>query len=231
MSFSSLSSEENLRSHQLPGREIMPNQSSNTTMIVPRCSDDAFAVSDPQLDQDVLIPQLLSLLDVQPAEAVKPGERLKSPSRSTFVLTKRPTVISKASGLFHRLKPQASLEKKISSVRSPRKNRPCSFEEGDDGLMGLTIGQGHELHRSISLSSLGAACVPSQAQDHRSFSPTYAGGPVSGMRSQSRIPTPTFASVTMARPRQDRVDSDSTFATAGQNIYGCAEGRSHTIRH
>lgn len=133
---------------------------------------------------------------------------------------KQPSLMSKASGFFHRLRPQLNVDSSFSAVRR------FSFEVGDDAATatpGTTGGRApivpyHPiLRKSASMSSILNAAPLSPMAGLALFSvpqspPTSS--PPSEPRRVSRIPTPVRGSGSLARPRQKREDSSSSLLTA-----------------
>lgn len=185
------------------------------------------------IDPSLVMPQLLNLLDPPRDHAgstaingsnalgiTAPQPSRKQTSRvvsADNAIAKRKTVVSKASDLLHRLRPQISIDS-ISNVRGTQ--RRFSFEPGDDTLAhSTTHGEGilgsvgeRILRKSVSLDILRRNPPTTNVADLSPVpsSPTVSTFPSEG-RPPSRIPTPVHS---LARPRQEREDSASSLLTA-----------------
>ncbi|KAK5113537.1 hypothetical protein LTR62_003406 [Meristemomyces frigidus] len=130
-----------------------------------------------------------------------PSKSLKKTVRAATQIHKQPSLMSKASGLFHKLMPQ----------NDSTDAKHFSFDPGEEALTLVPI---VGLRKSASLPSLSGDCprmtrpllspVPQSPTTSTTFSES---------RRQSRIPTPVYTSKTMARPRRDR---DGTMSPLGQ---------------
>ncbi|EME77861.1 uncharacterized protein MYCFIDRAFT_179337 [Pseudocercospora fijiensis CIRAD86] len=203
------------------------------------------------VDPSNVLPQLLDMFDANgeagrrnasmpvnfDLASPKPAGSAKWPERSS---SKQKTVMSKASGFFHRLKPQLTVDTLAASFPAP--TRRFSFEPGDDSraVQDDTDASRRQhdlpqavkdriLKKSVSLAALNEQAAKTAALD-RSVSPTMqqplspvaqsppasapgsASLPPTDGRPPSRIPTPVFNS--KARPRQEREDSASSLLTA-----------------
>ncbi|KAF7196188.1 hypothetical protein HII31_02589 [Pseudocercospora fuligena] len=217
------------------------------------------------VDPSTVLPQLLDLFDAN-GEAgrrnasmpinfglasPKPAGSAKWPERSS---SKHKTVISKASGFFHRLKPQLTVDTLAASFPAP--TRRFSFEPGDDTrAVQDDIDASRRQHdlpqavkdrilkKSASLAALNEHAAKTAALDRSAspalqqpLSPVAQSPPVSAPgsaslpptdgRPPSRIPTPVFNS--KARPRQEREDSASSLLTAIRVAEGSNRSNSMT---
>lgn len=144
------------------------------------------------------------------AQALRPGP--------TVSQRKPPPLRAKASGLFHRLRPQLNFDLGGMPLRR------FSFEPGDDTIGSTAItaplngsetsrGHPHALRKSVSLDSLVFAAPGLQHATVLSPvapSPTTS-APRSESKRSSKIPSPVYHSG--ARPRQEREDSTSSLST------------------
>ncbi|KAK4496912.1 hypothetical protein PRZ48_011361 [Zasmidium cellare] len=137
-------------------------------------------------------------------------------------VVKRRSVVSKASDLFHKLKPQLGVESP-GNVRGF--HRRFSFEPGDDAAaqkvpqdaVDPSSGENRILRKSVSVDVLRGIPPTTAVVDPLlspvPSSPTVSVTPADG-RPPSRIPTPVYRSGSLARPRQEREDSASSLLTA-----------------
>lgn len=151
-------------------------------------------------------------------------------------VAKRKTVAAKASDLFHKLKPQFSVD---NAGNARGFHRRFSFEPGDDaaaqelphGDYATDRGENRVLRKSVSLDVLRK--FPSTTANIDPMlspvpsSPTVSVTPADG-RPPSRIPTPVYSSGSLARPRQEREDSASSLLTAIRQA-GNASQRSNSV--
>lgn len=192
------------------------------------------------VDADMIIPKLLDMFDAQSLGIPRSSPTVISPARMksavsiTQAISAPPTrkntkLMAKASGFFHKLKPQLNIDTALDLRR-------FSFEAGDDSTMsapGLS-----EAQRAVSSSALAStgtservlrksastpllaehAARPSADAQQRALSPVQHSPtnstPVSESRRASKIPTPTYGNGTLARPRQERESSESSLLTA-----------------
>lgn len=204
------------------------------------------------VDPAVVLPQLLDLFGAGPEAGSRASSMpLTSNAASPRLLrptrwpernsSKQKTVISKASGFFHRLKPQLAVDTVAPSSPAPPHPAPprrFSFEPEDD-LKTAHDERRHDLPQAVKdrilKKSASLAALNEQAARmattvdragspalQRPLSPVAQSPPVSAPESStlpssegrlpSRIPTPVFNSI--ARPRQEREDSASSLLTA-----------------
>ena len=140
-------------------------------------------------------------------------------------------VMAKASGFFHRLRPQLNLDTTGGG------GRRFSFELGDDNgpitapFLGYESGSSkeHLLRKSVSVPSLMEATrrdpVPATALSPIESSPVNSAPPTDSRRS-SKIPSPAYHGGSMARPRQDRENSQSSLLTAIKHSEDMSRSRS-----
>ncbi|KAK4612838.1 hypothetical protein CLAFUR0_13007 [Fulvia fulva] len=188
-------------------------------------------------DPHHVVPQLLNVLRAQPVErlagsakasnTLQPWMHQRKPTTSARITSgsttiKRQTVMSKASGLLQRLKPQPSAEV-LHNTRPVA--RRFSFEEGDDTAAQSAPledwlpkdGQHgkHLLRKSASLGTLQNTVVTSAVVES-TLSPVAASpttpGPVVETQFPSRIPV--LSPGLLAKPRAEREDSASSLLTA-----------------
>ena len=187
------------------------------------------------IDPALVIPQLLQLFNGQglqydraASDPVKLLVQAPYPERSSSMLApvdmagpkQHRTVMSKASGFFHKLVPQLSVD-----VHSAQPSRRFSFEPGDDidpanHSTGVSnpIGKDRILQKSVSADGLRRSETTTSA---RALSPVVPSPTSSAFMegrtgTPSRIPTPVFTSGSLAKPRQEREESASSLLTVIQ---------------
>ena len=189
------------------------------------------------VDVDAVMPKLLEMfgaqsLDVQPSGYGSPRAQSAVGQTASMPPSRKNTkLMAKASGFFQKLKPQLNIDTSASE------GRRFSFEEGDDSAMSAP---GMDTTpRAASSSVLSAAGTysrvlrksastpllaertrqPDTTSAERSLSPVEqsptSSTPVSSeSRRASKIPTPVYNPLTLARPRQERENSESSLLTA-----------------
>lgn len=188
------------------------------------------------VDPAHVMPQLLQLFNAQSqsndraaSDPVNLSVQAPFPQRSSSMAApidiaapkQHRTVMSKASGFFHKLVPQLS----IDAHAGPQPLRRFSFEPGDDTGPAndpegdaTPIGKEHTLRRSVSADGLRRARTTTSA---RALSPVPPSPTPSALMegrngTPSRIPTPIFTSGSLAKPRQERDESASSLLTVLQ---------------
>lgn len=151
---------------------------------------------------------------------------------------KQPSLISKASGFFQKLRPQINFD---TAGDAPEKIAPkeaqiakfttrrFSFEVGDDAgepspsLDIASIAPERILRSSVSMSALPEVGTHSNPM-RQSLSPLAQSPPASASpleyRRVSRIPTPVYHVGSLARPRREREDSASSLLTIIRHAEG-----------
>ncbi|KAF2170551.1 hypothetical protein M409DRAFT_19371 [Zasmidium cellare ATCC 36951] len=178
-------------------------------------------IFDPPPDQEIGVtengPNALGITAPQPQRNL--STRMVSADNA---IVKRKSVVTKASDLFHKLRPQLGVEN-ASNLRGL--HRRFSFEPGDDAAAqkmpqvngNAGSGETRILRKSVSLDVLGKI-PPTTAVVDPMLSPVPSSSTVSVTpadgRPPSRIPTPVYSSGSLARPRQEREDSASSLLTA-----------------
>jgi len=185
-------------------------------------------VGDPLPDE---IPERL-------VQAVSIRNRTYNALPTPKTVQKQPSLISKASGFFQKLRPQISFDmageaterntpKEAKIVKVPV--RRFSFEVGDDAgdlspsLDIPSLGPERTLRSSVSMSALPEVRKHSTPVQ-RSLSPLAQSPPASASplecRRVSRIPTPVYHAGLLARPRREREDSASSLLTIIRHAEG-----------
>ena len=189
------------------------------------------------IDIDGVMPKLLQMFAAQTLESGHndPGAEVSRPATALASSSAPPTrkntkLMAKASGFFSKLRPQLNVDTGPSGDR-------FSFETGDDGALtsnGLnrtsTVLAGSSVPPRTHRDRMLRKCVstpllaeqPMAQQDLVLLQPPLSpvehspdsSAPPSEARRASRIPTPAYGSVKLARPRQERESSDSSLLTA-----------------
>ncbi|KAK5126283.1 hypothetical protein LTR85_010519 [Meristemomyces frigidus] len=180
------------------------------------------------IDPSIIMPKLTKLFDAQTLQPdastprienmpVADSAQLRTPrsmvSNKVVVasaVTKHPSLMSKASGFFQKLRPQLTLDASYSG------GRRFSFDTGDDIMAASPPSaaqspagrNGCMLRKSVSLMSLAELAQRSNIE--RTLSPVPQSPTTSAPtepRRGSRIPTTVHSPGFLARPRQEREDS------------------------
>lgn len=227
--------------------DFLPDEASNVTLIGAAGTDNDFVAIKRiaqvlarrrNVDVDVVIPKLLEMFAAQSPNTGCDASKV-SPRAQTFMAqsasappTRKNTKLrAKASGFFHKLRPQLNVDTTVGE------GRRFSFEAGDDSAMSapglpatpravsssalLAVGSNEILLRKsastpllVDQSGHGEAHGSERALSPVEQSPTGS-TPVSESRRISKIPTPVYYSTsTLVRPRQERESSESSLLTA-----------------
>ena len=189
------------------------------------------------VDANVIMPKLLEMFAVpsnaqrpEMAKAVPPRAQTSMGQSSSMPPTRKNTkLMAKASGFFHKLKPQMNIDTTVVE------NQRFSFEEGDDSAISAPGATTPRAASSSALATMGThdrvlrkcASTPLLADykagsdmnsPERPLSPVAqsptGSTPVSESRRGSKIPTPVYNPGTLARPRRERESSESSLLTA-----------------
>lgn len=220
-----------------PG-DFLPTESADIDLINVAGTDNDFVAikriaqvlaKRRNIDVDTIMPKLLKLFAAQSLQNTGLGIQLMEASPNDAPARKDTKVKTKASGFFHKLRSQAlTIDTGLG--------RRFSFEAGDDEALSApaaeTISLANNgmlpnavrerlLRKCVSTSVLADFSnqkVPTQDSEGPRLSPVQQSpttlGSLSESRPPSKIPTPTYGSGMLARPRQEREDSASSLLTA-----------------
>jgi len=226
--------------------DLLPDETADVNLIEAAGTDNDFVAIKRianvlarrrNVDPSSVMPKLCELFDAgslqsldAPISTCRPTVRDSRPQvlqptatdKTAAVVTVRryPSLMAKASGFFHKLRPQLNVD-----TTCPSSRRKFSFEAGDDtvaislpGIVQLSgIGSDRVLRKSSSLPSLAGAAQRGPMTE-RTLSPVAqsptTSAPLSESRRASKIPTPVYSPIYLARPRQEREDSTSSLLTA-----------------
>lgn len=223
--------------------DLLPDEAASAKLVEAAGSDDFVAIKRiaqvlarrRNVDVEAIMPKLLDMFAAQSLDAhcdtpkISPRAQSAMGQSSKMALTRKNIkLMAKASGFFHKLKPQLNVDTTIGQ------GRRFSFEAGDDSTMSAPVL--HATPRAASSSALAtmgasdrvlrkSASTPLLAEHtgraemvshERALSPVEqsptGSTPESESRRASKIPTPSYG--TLARPRQDRESSESSLLTA-----------------